>query len=817
MFTERLLSPLVSLWVRSWARPRTLPDQFAERLAGSARPVCFVLATNAAADVEVLRNLLLQPEWRGSLLADRGAIASGQVICLQRWAGSFANRLDHRLPDELRTLVASVHGAALLADDSHDVDVIPVSLFWGRAPDKEASWLRLPFGESWAESGTLHRALAVMINGRNLVVQFGEPASLRSLMGDAQDAAQAVRRVARACRNLLYRQRVAVIGPEMASRRAIVAQVLRTQAVRQAMRSEMRNKGLTRKQAMQAASKCVDEIAANYSHVTVSLLARLFKRVWNRLYDGVELHHLEHLQSVVDSHEVVYVPCHRSHMDYLLLSYVIYQSGYAIPHIAAGLNLNLPVIGRILRQGGAFFIRRSFAGSALYTTVFTKYLGLMMARGHAIEYFIEGGRSRTGRLLQPKTGALTMTVRSFLRDPKRPVVFIPVYFGYERVVEGNTYIGELSGKPKQKESVLGVLKALPALRRKFGKVHVSLGEPIRLNDMLSQYSPEWRGAAVEDKPVWVSALVDDLALRIMRNINSAACVTPINLLALVLLATPKQAMLEADLVRQLTLYASLLRRAPYSQLVTITEMPAAEIITYAEGMGVLRRHAHDMGDVLSMTEPSAVEATYFRNNVLHLLVMPSAIASCFMNNRQVRTEDVQRLAWRIYPYLCDELFLRWNELELAEVVLAVLRDLAAHGLLESHDDGGSWSRPAVGTAEAVQLSVLGQLSMQIIERYYLAVALLLKAGSGRISQDALEQQCHLMAQRMSLLYELNSPEFFDKTLFKNFLDLLRARAVLGINAEGRLTYTDLLFAVADDAQLVLHEQIRNSILQVTHR
>lgn len=816
MFTERLLSPLVSLWVRAWARPRSLPDHFAERLATSTRPVCFILSTDAAADLQVLRDVLQQPAWRQALAASGRVIASDELICLQHWTGSLNNRLDHRLPGALRRRVAAVLGTAP-ADAGGDVDLIPVSLFWGRAPDKEASWWRLRFGETWAVSSALHRALAVMINGRNLVVQFGEPVALRGLMGDVSDAAQATRRVGRACRQLLYRQRVAAIGPEVTSRRSIVAQVLRTQAVRQAMRGEMRSKRLTRKQAMLAARKCVDEIAANYSHVTVSLLARLFKRVWNRLYDGVELHHLDNLQSVVDTNEVIYVPCHRSHMDYLLLSYVIYQSGYAIPHIAAGVNLNLPVLGRILRQGGAFFIRRSFAGNVLYTTIFTKYLGLMMARGHALEYFIEGGRSRTGRLLQPKTGALTMTVRSFLRDPKRPVVFVPVYFGYERIVEGSTYINELSGKPKEKESVLGVVKALPALRRRFGKVHVSLGEPIRLDELLTQYSPDWRGAVVEDRPGWLGGLVDDLALRIMRNINSAACVTPVNLLALVLLATPKQAMLEADLTRQLALYASLLRRTPYAPRVTVTDMHAADMVRYAESMGIVRRHPHGMGDVLSMTEPSAIEMTYFRNNVLHLMVMPSAIASCFLNNRQVRTEDIQRLAWRVYPYVRDELFLRWSEQELSEVVRAILQDFAEHGLLETNDDGANWSRPAVGTVEAVQLSVLGQLSMQIIERYYLAIALLLKAGSGRISQDALEQQCHLMAQRMSLLYELNSPEFFDKSLFKNFLDLLRARGVLGVNAEGRLTYTDLLFAVADDAQLVLHEQIRNSILQVTHR
>lgn len=811
MFTEQLMSPLTRLWVRLWARPRALPEHFKDKLTANTQAVCFVLATDAAADREALQQLLARAEWRAALANRAVAITGDYVLCLQRWVGWTRNRLDHRLPDELRSVVT-----ANFADPKQDVELVPVSIFWGRAPDKESFWLRLPFAETWAETGIVHRLLAVVINGRKLVVQFGDPVSLRSLCGDAPDPAYAARRVARVFRGLLYRQRTAVIGPEIASRRTVVAQVLRTQAVRQAMRGEMKAKNITRKQALQAAQACVQEIAANYSHVTVSILARLLGRVWNRLYDGVELHHLENLQAVIKDHEVVYVPCHRSHMDYLLLSYVIYQNGFAIPHIAAGINLNMPVMGRVLRQGGAFFIRRSFANNALYTAVFTRYLGLMMARGHAVEYFIEGGRSRTGRLLQPKTGALTMTVRSFLRDPARPVAFVPVYFGYERLVEGNTYVGELSGQTKKKESIVGMLRTLPALRAHYGKVHVSLGEPIRLNDLLEQYAPQWRDTPIEERPSWLNPLVNDLALRVMRNINSAACVTPINLLALALLVRPKQSMLESDLQRQLELYASILRHSPYSPYVTITDNDGATMIQYGESMDVLRRHSHQLGDIISMSEQRAVLATYFRNNVLHLMVMPSAIACCFLNNRTVRSEDIQRLAWRLYPYVCDELFMRWDERELTQVVVDTLQDLAEHGLLETTDDGATWSRPAVGSAQAVQLSELAQLSMQIIERYYLAIALLLKAGSGRISQDMLEQQCYLMAQRMSLLYELNSPEFFDKSLFKNFLDLLRGRGVLGINAEGRLTYTDMLLAVADDAKLVLHEQIRNSVLQVTH-
>jgi glycerol-3-phosphate O-acyltransferase len=165
----------------------------------------------------------------------------------------------------------------------------------------------------------------------------------------------------------------------------------------------------------------------------------------------------------------------------------------------------------------------------------------------------------------------------------------------------------------------------------------------------------------------------------------------------------------------------------------------------------------------------------------------------------------------------DELFLRWTEADISAVVIEVLDDLANHGLLEFIEAESLWRRPATGSIEAVQLSVLAQVTVPIIQRYYLVIAVLMKSGSGRISQDVLETQCQLMAQRISMLHDLNSPEFFDKALFKNFIDLLRERKVLAVNAEGRLAYNDMLTSVADDAQLVLHEQIRNSVLQATHR
>jgi glycerol-3-phosphate O-acyltransferase len=532
----------------------------------------------------------------------------------------------------------------------------------------------------------------------------------------------------------------------------------------------------------------------------------------------VTFEHVETLAQVAEGNEIVYVPCHRSHMDYLLLSYAIYGQGYVVPHIAAGINLNLPVIGRFLRKGGAFFIRRSLRGSALYTVVFMKYLASIMARGHSIEYFIEGGRSRTGRLLQPKTGMLSMTVRSFLRAPARPVVFLPVYFGYERIVEGTTYMRELAGTPKQKETIFGLLRTLPKLKEKFGRVYVNIGEPIELADLLDRYDPQWRSRAVDDdtRLPWFNVVVNELAGTIMRHINAAATVTPINLLAITLLATSRQALVKADLLRQLQLYVALLRDLPYSDRVTLTDLSSEEIVRYGESMNVISRQAHALGDVVRMSDECAGLATYFRNNVLHLFAMPSLVACGFVSNSVMRTEDIHRLVGRIYPYIASELFLRWREDDVPQLVEAVLAALASHKLIEQSTDGSQWRRPPSTSAQAMQLSLLAQATIQTIERYYLTIALLLKAGSGQITQSVLEERCQLMAQRITMLYGFNSPEFFDRAMFENFIDLLRQRGVVRVSARGALEFDEVLIRVADDAELVLSEQIRHSILQVTH-
>ncbi len=794
-----------------WVHVDLKPDDAASRILARRRPVCYVLERESHADPAVLdnacRRLGLPPPGRGACFE------------LHRRGGLFRRRAVARAPRVLEQLIA-----AAAADPGFDVDLLPVAIFWGRAPAKEQRLWRLLFAEDWALIGRFRKLLNIVFNGRSTLVYFGEPLRLREAMQEGLSGPRTIRRILRELRAGLRAQRASTIGPDLSHRRTLVAQILRTQAVRRAVRQEVLARAgdrrpPKRRAVLLLARRHAVEIAANYSQSFVTFMSVVLGRLWNWLYDGVEFEHVEKLSEIGDGAEIIYVPCHRSHMDYLLLSYVIYRKGFALPHVAAGVNLNMPVIGRFLRKGGAFFLRRTFKGDPLYAVVFARYLGFMMARGHPLEYFVEGGRSRSGRLLAPRTGMLSMTVRSFVRAPTRPVVFMPVYFGYERIVEGRTYIGELSGRPKEKESVPGLIRAaVSVLRSKFGKVHVNLGQPIMLEEVLDRHNPRWRSEAAGEgdaRPDWMSGAIQDLAVRITTGINAAASVTSVNLVAIAMLATPRQALPEAALASQLELYQRLLREAPYSPLVRVVGDGGGAMIEYAERMGILERQKHPLGDIMRMSEQNAVLATYYRNNVLHLFAMPSLLACGFIGNARMRTVDLQRLVGRVYPYIAAELFLRWDEAQIGAVVDSLLECFVRLGLLTAGGDRSEWWRPAPTSLEAMRLSLLAEATIQTLERYYLVVALLLQAGSDAIGAEALEQRCHLMAQRMSVLYGLNSPEFFDKSLFRNFIGLLLRRNVVQTSEAGNLRFGEALEGVATDARLVLSEQIRHSILQVT--
>jgi len=408
-----------------------------------------------------------------------------------------------------------------------------------------------------------------------------------------------------------------------------------------------------------------------------------------------------------------------------------------------------------------------------------------------------------------------MTVNSYMHNPRLPVVFVPVYFGYEKLIEGDSFISELGGATKQKESLGGLIRSINSLRENFGKVYVNIGEPIRLDDMLDAAKPDWRSTVAdeEQRPPWIAELIDDLGTRIMGEINAAAAVTPISLLAYCLLATPKQSMGELELRAQLELCISLLKRFRYSDLVTTPDWSADEIIDHGEKLKVINRTPHPLGDVVSMTEPNAVLMTYFRNNIQHLFAIPASIACCFIQGRQLPLSELQRLVDLIYPFMKVELQLKWDEGEIKRVTGSAIDALVEEGVLAR--DGDHLIRPPTGSAPAFRLLMLGQAMVPMLQRFFLVTALLVRNGSGTLSRAKLEGLCQKSAQRLAMIYGLHSPDFFDKALFHDFIRTMREREVVRRNEAGFLEFGDGINRIGEDARLVLGEEIRHSILSLT--
>lgn len=805
-----LFRKILFLWVRT-----DVSGNSVEALGvDPEKPVCYVLQYSSLSSRLVLEQEVLRaglPGAESSLPVKNGPNHS--FFFLYRRIGGLFRRRQTPVPTgEFRALVR--HG---LENPEQDVQIVPVSLFWGRSPDKEKSLVKLLLSDTWSVAGRLQKFLIIMVHGRSTYVQFNQPLSLKQVIDEYRHSEErANRKLARILRTHFRRVRQAVLGPDLSHRRTLVGGLVRTQAVKEAIREAARKDDIPPEKVRAKAYKYADEIAASMSIVTIRFLEVVLSWLWNRIYNGIAINNIRVAKEEAQNNAVVYVPCHRSHIDYLLLSYVLYKNGLMPPHIAAGINLNMPIVGPILRRGGAFFMRRSFRDNPLYATVFNEYMHVMFSRGYSVEYFVEGGRSRTGRMLQPRPGMLSMTVRSFLRDHRKPIVFVPVYIGYEKVMEGRSYLGELRGKKKQKESVFAIAKTVRKLSNSFGQVAVNFGEAIPLAEVLNEVEPSWREEAYDSeyRPKWLNQAVSELSNRVASSINASVAVNPIGMTATVLLGTDRLAMDEGQLIRLMDQYADLLKAFPYADTITLPEGSGKDWVDYCENMGLITRQPQKLGDIIALEGSNAILMTYYRNNIQHLFALPSLIASLFENKNSLRRDKIEFLASVAYPYLKSELFLKYDAEEIDGVINQWIDVLLEKGLLFEEEEDRI-SRPEEGTDAMLRLRVLSRFIIQTLERYHIAIGILRKYGSGKITAGELEEQSTLLAERMSILFGLNAPEFFDKTLFRNFIANMQHNGVITTDDDGLLCYTDGLDEVAEDARLVLSVEKRQAIQQVT--
>lgn len=797
--------PLARRVLFFWVRTTSLPARLDELGLDPERPVCYVLQDPGLAS----RLVLFEETRRRSLpTADTplriGAHVSRRAVFSlhrrHRISASARERYAH--PPLMQALIR-----AALADPQHEIQIVPVTVLWGRGPDKQESILKALFAETWRRSGPLHRLFTLILHGRNVLVRFSPPISLGALSLDGLDEAQALRKLSRVLRVHFRRQREMAIGPDLSHRHTQIETMLYAPTVRAAIEAESKNRGIPLDDARRRARRYALEIASDYAYGVLKAFELFLSWLWSHLYDGIEIYRIDVLTRIAPGQGIVYVPTHRSHLDYLLLSYLLYRQGLTPPHIAAGANLNIPLLGPLLRRCGAFFLRRSFKGDALYAAVFHEYLHVILTRGFPLEYFIEGGRSRSGRTLTPKAGILGMTVRSFIRERARPLVFVPVYIGYEKIMEGRTYVAELAGRPKQKESLWSILRSITDIKKVFGKVHVNFGQPLALDEFLETCRPGWRENALADD-VWARQATLRAATELATRLNEAAVLNPVNLAALALLASPRHALDIQVLERQLGHLCALAVGVPFAQETVVTPLSPREIVDYAERLGLVGRTIHPLGDIVSVREQDAPLLAYFRNNALHLFALPALVACLISNQHRLSRARIVEATTGIFGMLKNELFLRWEKEALPGIVGQTIEVLADRQLVFLAGETVFAGEP--NGQEYAELRLVGETVRPLLERHFLALALLEQGGPGAHSRQSLEEACHLLAQRLAMLYTADADPA-ERAMFGALIGHLIDSELIAEDANGRLHFDRGIVGPLAYAELVLPAELRQTI------
>jgi glycerol-3-phosphate O-acyltransferase len=398
---------------------------------------------------------------------------------------------------------------------------------------------------------------------------------------------------------------------------------------------------------------------------------------------------------------------------------------------------------------------------------------------------------------------LSMTVRSFQKDSAKPIAFLPVYFGYERVIEASTYRAELSGKDKKSESMFDVFKIFSSFKHAFGQVRVNFGEAVILADFLDENLGGWQDPASVSSKDFINCC-KTLATTLATNINTATAISPTNLVALSLLSTTRQSIEERRLIDQIDLLKNVATGCG-SKGFSITSLDAHEILEEAIAITGLTRTIHKFGTIIAASPQQSVTLTYNSNNVLHLFVLPSVVCRFIRVNEAATRQALENFCEVLFPFLKAELYLPIMADDLSNEVSKVVTCLADLGILRKVGD--TLEAPSPESREYNQLHDLSRMSDPTLERFYIVIALLL--NDPEPSSRMLESAAAGIAEQLSVLYGINSPDFFERSLFATFLATLKQEGIINAS-DGRRAGLNSLEA---NTALTIDPDVRYNILQ----
>jgi glycerol-3-phosphate O-acyltransferase len=690
------------------------------------------------------------------------------------------------------------------------IQIVPVVVAWQKRPEAVRGEVGRFLLGSQDEPSWLQKLVSVAGSNSKVLVHAGAPVDLREITERfrAEPAARQERRLRLLLRRYLYRESHVVRGPRMRAHRWTRRLVMRSPEVRALIQTEAAETGKPVWEVEAEVEGVLNKIAARIRFSYVRITAHMLRFLWNRVFSGVDMRpeDLQRLRESFRDATPVLVPCHRSHLDYLLISSHLYHQDIVIPHIVAGENLNFWPMGHVFRSMGAFFIKRSFEGERIFPVVFTRYLHQLIRDGFPIEFFIEGGRSRTGKLLPARLGVLGMVLDSAARHREGwDVNLLPIAISYEQIAEARSYERELSGADKEKEDVTKLVKASGGIfKKRFGRVYLRVGEPIRASEVLASAGRPW----AEVDPDHRAEILQHTGERLMYRISQNMVMLPTGVVAMALLAQHNPSVPRAVLKART-------RRLTHA-LIDQGAMPAQGLVDGPWGMdeaidslvkeGLVKRVVVGQTILVQVNSGKQISLEYHKNGNLHFLTPMSLLAAAIRGCRDQLKRDTalsadhpmrqeisrlfaEQVYWLRYEFTTDP------EHTIEQLEQRATAGLHRYGAVQAEADG-TWRLGSM-----VFVRELADLTRNFLE----STLLVLDAAPGSQSKDsaALAKRIQEIGRKQVEAGQIKRPEALSIANLNNAIRCFREDGTLRLDVGKVAVDADLQEAYSRDLHTLL--------------
>jgi glycerol-3-phosphate O-acyltransferase len=713
-------------------------------------------------------------------------LAEGKPTLLPaRWFSGLPLRFGRKKSDPLADIVR------LQTKIDRPIYLVPIEIAYGRRPDREVTGIADLLMGTKVHPGPIRQILMLLRNRTNTTLLVAEPISLEAAVQEAEimapptpDRGEEIAYMVRTqLIDRLNRERRVVLGPVLKSRSERIEQVLHDRELTAFLQDLRKADDKDFVQLRRDARKMLEEIAADYNPTIVSAFSWVVEKRLSKLYAEIKLNEemLEKVRHLAREMPVVYVPCHKSHLDYLLVSNTLYRHRMSLPYIVAGVNLNFWPLGKIFRGSGAFFMRRTFSGKRLYSKVFSKYIEYLVRDNIPIEFFIEGSRSRTGKIILPKLGFLSILLAAVRASDKTNLAIVPVSINYERIWEADFYLDEAKGKKSEGENVSTMLKHRDMVSKKQGRMYMDLAEPFTLSDVLT-----YTAGRIPARREQQAELAAKIAYRVAHNLNSHFWATGYAVLAAVLLAQAKKGLYFSEIQKSARLLVSYLRSVDV-KLEGVSTKWVEETVEEMLKEKVISTEADDEEErdkFYFLDEDKRHSLTIYKNSIVHHYQFPALLSLAFLGAGEPATADSLFVRFSFLKDLMgSELIYSEDRIQSGKFDRHMFDDalefFTGHGFIVRADD-----EKLALNREGKRAAWLFAASLRdFVESYYILASTLQKHVDKEFSDKDWIKRAMKQGRRLVSVGDVRLTEAVHKNIIETGLPHMKAMEICEINDE----------------------------------